>query len=182
MRGLALAALAAVLILSSGCGSMIFHPSQTVIVDGPVTGGVRAPDTGKACSLPGQMELDRSKDHRLVVVFDGPQKTTRTMTLRSEWSWWRIGASLVLNAGHGFFTLFITTAVGVYTDFSSGAWQCLERDRLTLSPDQPDEPAAPPPAPPSREASAAAPRAGFCRDCGARVSGAFCGSCGARAK
>lgn len=122
----ALALVVAASVASGGCATMIFHNPQDVVVTTNASGAfIRG--HGR---VPGNVQVDRSKDHALLVEAEGYEPAT--LKLRSQFSWWRILVSVVLNGGHGLFTLFITTAIGCAVDAGSGSWQVIAEDDVNV--------------------------------------------------
>lgn len=122
----AIVALLCVGVLTSGCGSMIFHNPQDVIV---TTNAPNAFIRGKG-KLPGKIQLDRSKNDVLLVEAEGYQP--KQIHIESHLSWWRLLTSVVLNGGHGLFTLFISTVVGCVMDAGTGAWLVIDPDEIDV--------------------------------------------------
>lgn len=123
-RSRALSAILAAGISLSGCGALIFRNPQTILVVSNVK-DAQVPGVGR---LPMTLQLDRTKNHVLEV--QAPGYEPRSVVVRSELSWWRILVSVVLNGGHGIFTLWISTVVGCTIDAAAGAWQGLDDEVL----------------------------------------------------
>lgn len=162
-----------------GCGSILFPQQQEVPTDctNVATASFAVPAAGTSVRSGQPLRLDRRKDHTVEVRAEGYD--TQTVRVQSQVSVARAAVSILLNGGHGLFTLFITTFIGVFADIRSGAWQVLEPTELQVQLYRPGE--GPPP-----HATAAWPTttpspSAFCPSCGARAGDTtFCTGCGAR--
>lgn len=160
----AFAATTAASLALSACGSMVFHNPQAVIV---TTNACDASLRGHA-RLPATIHLERNHDHALAV--EAPGYEPETVRFHSHLSWWRILVSVVLNGGHGIFTLGITGVIGCVIDAGSGAWQVLEEEEVHVelarsSPEWPPSNAGPPSTPPPPAARSSARRLPTVRLC-----------------
>ncbi len=183
IRAASRVALAGWVATASGCGLILFPQVQEVPVEclTEPTASFAVPTEGTSARSGAVLRLDRRKDYTVHVRAEG--YLPAQVRIESEFSVGRIVTSVVLNGGHGIFTLFISTVLGCFADFRAGAWQVLEPTDLSveLAPD----PSAPAPAR-QGQASASWPTtapspSGFCRSCGASAgSTTFCTSCGAR--
>lgn len=111
-------------LAQTGCGAMIFHNPEAVTVRSNVVGAAVLEGNIGQGRAPGMVTLDRTRDHILTVSAEG--YAPKTVTVESHFSWWRALVSVVLNGGHGLFTLFISTGIGIVTDLGAGAWQTLD--------------------------------------------------------
>jgi hypothetical protein len=200
-------ALAAVLLVESGCGALVFHNPESVVVTCNVPNAtVSASGESASCLAPGTLALDRTRDH--VIRVNAPGYESQTVRIDSHPSWWRIAFSIVLNGGHGIFTFFVSTAIGVGIDVVAGAWQVLDTDEVyvelhrdsfeapslsgvrrgevsPLAPDLGEPPqGAPAPLPPDAHPPSeqkAAPKEA-CPNCGSHIreGDRFCANCGER--
>src|SRR5437868_3508279 len=85
-RAIALS-LSCVLLLQSGCGALVFHNPESVIVTCNVPGAIAdASGEAAACQAPGTLKLDRTKDH--VITVKKPGYATETVRIDSNPSWW----------------------------------------------------------------------------------------------
>lgn len=193
--------LAASLLLPSGCGAMIFRSPESILVTTNVTTAlVSANGEGQACKGSGRLDLDRSKDHIITVSAEGYEP--KIVRVDTHFSWWRAAVSVILNGTHGFFTLFISTVIGIGIDAGTGAWQYLAPEdfevQLERSPPAPNrvDPAPQTPAPDVsareipvapvktvREIPTGTGASSFCTSCGAPLEEgtSFCAGCGAAA-
>lgn len=167
-----------------GCGAILFPTQQEVPVECPTvaTASFRVPSVGTSARSGAALKLDRRNDYTVEV--QAPGHATQTVRVESEISIWRVATSIVLNGGHGIFTLFITTVIGCFADARAGAWQVLEPTELVveLSPDGSAPPAQQQAGATTSSWPTASPSpSGFCESCGARAGGTdFCTACGAR--
>jgi len=194
------------LLVQSGCGALVFHNPETVLVTCNVAGAsAEASGESRQCITPGTLQLDRTQDH--IVVVRAPGYGAQSVRIDSHPSWWRIAFSVILNGAHGIFTLFISTAIGLGIDVAAGAWQALDEDEVyvelhregfeapSLSGVRRGEtsPLAPadvekgdaPPAPVPPDARPTPPtwiNRGACPNCGSHVRSGdrFCSTCGER--
>lgn len=176
--------LLSVMVSLQGCGAILFPTNQEVPVDCPTapSASFRVPSAGTSARSGAVLKLDRRNDYTVEVV--APGHATRTVRVESEISVWRVATSIVLNGGHGLFTLFITTVIGCFADARAGAWQVLEPSELLVELTPDGSPAAAQATATSSSWPTAAPSpSGFCESCGARVADTdFCTSCGARVR
>jgi hypothetical protein len=129
MRRSILAALLA--LLGQGCGTFVFHNPENVTITSNVPGALAtASGEGQSCRTPGQLQLDRGKDHWVTVTAEGYHPVSVKIT--SSYSWWRIATSVAVNTIHGFATMMISSLVGWWVDLGSGAWQTLDQDDLQV--------------------------------------------------
>lgn len=160
-----------------GCGAILFPTNIDVEVQSNDDQALfSAPKRGIQARSGMTLNLDRHKDHAIVVTNrDGSEK--KEARIESGLSPWRIAVSVVLNGGHGIFTLFISTAVGIAADLRAGAWWTLDPDPLVV-----DFTLGSPPVVASTQESPAV--SGACPKCRAVVESGtkFCVSCGARVR
>lgn len=174
--------LSAILAFAPGCGSMMFRNPESVLVTSNVQGAAIFEGSKGQGKAPGSITLDRSADHILTVQAEG--YAPETVRVTSHLSWWRILTSIVLNGGHGLFTLFISTGVGIAIDVGAGSWQYLEPDEVHVELHKTGEAPAPEQTPDQVQPTAAPvkPAARFCGSCGTKVDAGtrFCPGCGGK--
>lgn len=171
------------LLSTQGCGAILFRTQQKVPMQCINVPTAQFTVEGQGMARSGEvLPLDRREDHVVEVTADG--YATQTVRLVSEVSIWRGAISVVLNGGHGFFTFFVSTVLGIPVDIAAGAWEVLEptRVRVELVPDGSAPvatgPTQPPPPRPTQPTSSTTT---FCPSCGTRAgTTTFCTSCGAR--
>ncbi len=170
--------LAVCVIATPGCGAILFPVDMDVEVHCTNVPNAlfSAPKRGAAVRSGNALSLDRREDYKIVVT--APGYLTQEVFIEGELSVWRAAVSVVLNGGHGLFTLFISTVVGVGVDLKQGAWMCLEHTPIVVEL-VPGE-GGPPPA--TAQSPSSTPST-FCESCGARAGTSnFCTSCGARVR
>jgi len=168
--------------VTPGCGLILFPQVQEVPVECPTepTASFAVPTEGTSARSGAVLRLDRRKDYTVHVRAEGYLPTQ--VRIESEFSVGRIVTSVVLNGGHGIFTLFISTVLGCFADFRAGAWQVLEPTELSVDL-VPDGSAPVATAPAASWPTASPSPSGFCESCGTRIgSTSFCTSCGARVR
>lgn len=171
-----LSLLLVMLVSMPGCGALLFRRDQSVQLNSNLPDarfGLRP--GGTAYAVGESILLDRREDHVIYASAEGQPE--QRIEIMSRVSIWRAAVSVVLNGGHGLFTLFISTVLGCSVDIGAGAWQVLEPDVVhaefggsvagaesttSWRPAKPGQPA-------------------FCSSCGARANDApFCSGCGAK--
>ncbi len=174
--------LAVCVIATPGCGAILFPVDMDVEVNCTNVPNAlfSAPKRGTAVRSGNALSLDRREDYRIVVT--APGYVTQEVLIEGKVSLWRAAVSVVLNGGHGMFTLFISTVIGVGVDLKQGAWMCLEDTPVVveLVPGEGGPPSATTQSPPTTATSTPSTS---CESCGARAgSSNFCTSCGARVR